>query len=86
MYLLRIEKYVKEQVLQVVAIICKRGILENSHIIQESLLRDVTQLMSSNNREMVGAEGTCTFVVINYIRKSKSRLKWFVLQCILFSI
>ena len=40
--------------LQAVAIICKRGILENSQTIQESLLRDVTQLTSSNNREMVG--------------------------------
>lgn len=53
-YLKRIQKYVKEQVLQVVAIICKRSILDNSHTIQESLLRDVTQLISSNNREMVG--------------------------------
>jgi len=43
---------VKEQVLQVVAIICKRSILENSHTIQDSLLRDVTQLTTSNNREM----------------------------------
>lgn len=47
-----IQKYVKEQVLQVVAIICKRGILENSHVIQESLLRDVTQLLSTDNRAM----------------------------------
>lgn len=47
-----IQKYVKEQVLQVVAIICKRGILENSRLIQESLLRDITQLLSSNNREL----------------------------------
>ena len=51
--LLSIQKYVKEQVLHVVAIICKRGILENSLTTQESLLRDVTQLVSSNNREMV---------------------------------
>lgn len=51
--LLSIQKYVKEQVLHVVAIICKRGILENSLATQESLLRDVTQLISSNNREMV---------------------------------
>ena len=39
-----------------VAIICKRGILENSHVIQESLLRDVTQLLSTDNRAMVGSE------------------------------
>ena len=51
-----IQKYVKEQVLQVVAIICKRGILENSRLIQESLLRDITQLLSSNNRELVSAK------------------------------
>ena len=44
----------KEQVLQVVAVICKRSILANSHTIQESLLKDVTQLMTSNNRNMVG--------------------------------
>ena len=50
----RIQKYVKEQVLQVVAIICKRSILGNSQTIQESLLRDVTQLLTSNNRDMVG--------------------------------
>ena len=49
----RIQKYVKEQVLQVVAIICKRSILGNSQTIQESLLRDVTQLLTSNNRDMV---------------------------------
>ncbi|XP_020623322.1 exportin-4-like [Orbicella faveolata] len=47
-----IQKYVKEQVLQVVAIICKRSILGNSQTIQESLLRDVTQLLTSNNRDM----------------------------------
>ena len=39
--------------LQVVAVICKRSIVEDSHIIQESLLKDVTQLMTSNNRGMV---------------------------------
>ena len=48
-----VQKYVKEQVLQVVAVICKRSIVEDSHIIQESLLKDVTQLMTSNNRGMV---------------------------------
>lgn len=47
-----VQKYVKEQVLQVVAVICKRSIVEDSHIIQESLLKDVTQLMTSNNRGM----------------------------------
>ena len=39
--------------LQVVAVIYKRSIVEDSHIIQESLLKDVTQLMTSNNRGMV---------------------------------
>ena len=39
--------------MQVVAVICKRSIVEDSHIIQESLLKDVTQLMTSNNRGMV---------------------------------
>ena len=48
-----VQKYVKEQVLQVVAVICKRSIVEDSLIIQESLLKDVTQLMTSNNRGMV---------------------------------
>ena len=56
--LCRIQKYVKEQVLQVVAIICKRSILGNSQTIQECLLRDVTQLLTSNNRDMVGINRT----------------------------
>ena len=61
MYLFdRVQKYVKEQVLQVVAVIFKRGTLDTPQAGRTSLLSDVTQLMSNKERNLVNFHSCCS--------------------------
>lgn len=53
----RVQKYVKEQVLQVVAVIFKRGTLDGNEEAWSSLFSDLSRLISDSNTSMVCACG-----------------------------
>lgn len=48
-----LESYVREQVLQAVAVIIKRGTVDADGSSREALFNDVTQLIASGNLSMV---------------------------------
>ena len=48
-----IQSYVREQILQTVAVIIKRGTIDTPDADKETLFNDVTQLISSGNISMV---------------------------------
>ena len=52
-FFFRIQSYVREQILQTVAVMIKRGTIDTHHTDKESLFNDVTQLISSGNISMV---------------------------------
>jgi hypothetical protein len=49
-----LQSYVREQILQTVAVILKRGTLDPKGARLDGLFQDVTQLISSGNVTMVG--------------------------------
>jgi hypothetical protein len=55
----RVQKYVKEQVLQVVAVIFKRGTLDGNNEAWMSLFGDLTQLITGSDTSMVGIYVQC---------------------------
>lgn len=48
-----LQSYVREQILQTVAVLLKRGTLDQKGAKLDSLFQDVTQLISSGNVTMV---------------------------------
>lgn len=59
-----LQSYVREQILQTVAVLLKRGTLESKGANLDSLFGDVTQLISSGNVTMVGMEASSNHVVM----------------------
>lgn len=52
-FLYSLQSYVREQILQTVAVLLKRGTLDSKGAKLDSLFHDVTQLISSGNVTMV---------------------------------
>ena len=52
-HLLSLQNYVREQMLQAVAVIFKRGTVDTPSANRENLFNDITQLISSGNISMV---------------------------------
>ena len=48
-----LDSYVREQVLQTVAVICKRGSIGDQQASRDALFNDVTHLIASDNLSMV---------------------------------
>ena len=49
----RLQNYVREQILQAVAVMFKHGTVDKRHTNQDTLFTDITQLISSGNLSMV---------------------------------